>query len=100
MFKVVSVFERAKELEYEGFYVFNREKRVMLRKFCNTVVDWKKDVRESKKQVTLEDNISLKRSIETKLKLTNDTVRAFVSANIPLQKPPTSYQGMVKRIHH
>ncbi|KAJ8873191.1 hypothetical protein PR048_026824 [Dryococelus australis] len=41
----------------------------------------------SQKTVTLKDNISPnKRAKETKLKFTNDTVRAFVSANIPLQK--------------
>ncbi|KAJ8894111.1 hypothetical protein PR048_006721 [Dryococelus australis] len=89
--KVVSVFERAKEYETEGFYVIYKEKQVMMCKFCNTVVDWKrKDTCERhykqrasyaanqikcqslpsnlgvKRQVTLENNISLnKRAKET-----------------------------------
>ncbi|XP_063234984.1 uncharacterized protein LOC134537934 [Bacillus rossius redtenbacheri] len=108
--KVVSVFERAKEYDDEGFYVFSKEKGIMMCKFCNVQVDWKrKDTYEkhckfrashkvnkdrcqasgsgTKRQVTLEENISThKKTKNEKTKLAEDTVRAFVKANIPLQK--------------
>ncbi|KAJ8893392.1 hypothetical protein PR048_005983 [Dryococelus australis] len=74
--KVVSVFERAKEYEHERFHVFNRAKRWTGKEKTRSAV---------KGQVTITDNISLnKRAKETELKFTNETVCAFVYANIPL----------------
>ncbi|XP_063227740.1 uncharacterized protein LOC134533894 [Bacillus rossius redtenbacheri] len=105
--KVLSVFERAREYESEGFYVFDKHKKVMMCKYCNVTVDWKrKDSCEKhckqrsshkvnkdnggngvKRQITIIENVSLNKKLKAeKTKLAKDTVRAFVQANILLEK--------------
>lgn len=108
--KVVTVQTRVDEFRNDGFYVFNREKKVCMCKFCNCVVDWgrldscKKHVAtalhkskkaeaqkagEVKSQKTLESTLhgnSMKKARTEREEMAKDLTEAFLAANIPMEK--------------
>ncbi|XP_046387497.1 CGG triplet repeat-binding protein 1-like [Ischnura elegans] len=105
--KVVTVFQRVREYEKVGFYVFDKANKIMMCKLCNVIVDWKDTCEKhvnarasheankkrvmseggSKRQTLISETLDAsKRARQEKEQFTKDTVRAFVKANIPLFK--------------
>lgn len=107
--KVVSIYERQKEFESEGMYIFDIKNKIMMCKFCNIRINWirrdscikhvqgcskhkdnkhkSKETDGNKRQLSLCDTInnSKKKKLE-KQEFICDTVGALMKANIPLEK--------------
>lgn len=112
---VLSIFKREAEFKSEGFYIFDRNKKIMMCKFCNIRVEWerkdtcKKHVYESashkknkqnaetkagpsKRQLSLEDSLNnAKKAKLDKQQFIFDTAKAFMKSNSPLQTLDNSH---------
>lgn len=104
--KIVTIFERQAEFDSDGFYIFDAKKKILMCKFCNIRIDWerrdtclkhvagsekhkinKAKLTASKRQLSIQD--SLTKAKQIKLDKSNfivNTTKAFMSANIPLEK--------------
>lgn len=108
--KVVTVYDRALEFESDGFYVFDKLNKILMCKFCNVKIEWaRKDtcikhcrdslVHKQKKAAAVSEPSTSKRQISVtdsfqvakKSKVDKDVfvtslTKAFMEANIPLEK--------------
>lgn len=105
--KVTTCFDRAGEFKHEGYYVFDARQKIVMCKFCNVKLDWKRrdscvkhntSVNHKKKKLdsagnSIKRQISVQEAVSTAKKVKTDseefvmtTVETFVSANIPLEK--------------
>lgn len=112
--KVVSVFERVREFESEGFYVFDKAKQIIMCKFCNQRIEWQrrdtcvkhctKSTTHKERKKAAERSGSSKRQLSVQQCATSSamksakldrkqfvcaTTKAFMAANIPLEKLDT-----------
>lgn len=106
---VLSIFKREAEFKSDGFYIFDRNKKIMMCKYCNIRVEWerkdtcKKHVNESathkknkqhmetagpsKRQLSLQDSLdNAKKAKIDKKEFIFDTTKAFMKSNTPLEK--------------
>lgn len=104
---VVTVFDRAAEFASEGFYVFDSAKKILMCKYCNVRIEWQrkdtcvKHIKNStshsknkenqqsgaKRQVSLQTAVSTaKKAKIDKNEFIMSTTRAFIEANIPIEK--------------
>lgn len=107
--KVLSIFDREREMKSEGFYIFDLKDKIMMCKFCNVRIDWarkdtctkhiKNETHTKKKKEFLQQNASTSKqvSITDSMKTAatikvhrQEFVTSFVEmmteANIPLEK--------------
>lgn len=103
--KTATVFDRAREFEQDGLYVFDAKKSILMCKFCNIRVEWKrrdtcvkhckdstKHIANQKKgetnrQCSIAAAVNNAKRIKTdKEAFISSTVQTFLAANIPLHK--------------
>lgn len=104
--KVITVHTRAEEYKNEGFYVFDATKKILMCKYCNVRIKWerkdtcdkhckesevhkrkKTESREIKRQVTINETLQIAKKAKNETdEFIRDTTKAFMEANIPLEK--------------
>lgn len=106
---VVTVYDREREFAHEGFYIFDKAKKILMCKYCNVRIEWErkdtciKHIKQSashkknkegmgassevKRQASLVQMVSgAKKAKQDKEEFVLSTTRAFMEANIPLEK--------------
>lgn len=112
--KSVTVHSRANDYSHEGMYVFDRIKKIMMCRFCNSRVNWERksvidlhcnsnnhkvqkqkcqtENSSKKKQMTVSDSFDKATKLkDDREKFIKSTVTAFLKANIPLHKLDCPY---------
>ena len=107
--KAVTVFDHENQFRSEGFYVFDKQKKILMCKYCNCRIEWarkdtcakhcegaghkkfKEEAKEKgqsmKRQTSLQETYqSSKMARVEKNHFVMATCKAFLEANIPIEK--------------